>query len=539
MRPNYKEFKKIHEDANTATLRHPEGHEVKVAKGALSDHMKKQISSLKFCDGGEVQHMSDGGELAATKDENGHWIPNEQPRNTHRIDSLTGAVEDYKAERKPDTTGVVSSPQKSDNTRAVPDAARKALGFADGGPVEEPHGGMSMPDGTELQPTAEQAAPDMVSQMANMDIPASAPTGPQNPVLPQAAPAPTVPQQANYVEQGMSQQLSGIQGQAKAEGKLGNAEAAAAEQNTHRLNELDVMHQHNQRKIQTELDSVIHDYNQGKIDPNQYWNNRGTLGKMGTAIGLILGGMSAGVTGGPNPALQFVNAQIDRDIEGQKAEAGRKMNVITALQHQLGNNIDATNMAKAMQAGVFASKLMEEAAKSKDPLALERAKQASGQILATYGPMVQQTALRQTMLQGIQSGHAQPAQAVPFLVPKEEQKDAFKEIATASEVSGMRTNMLKSFDHIAGKVLNGTFSPNDTESAKQAFIGKLIKVTEGRYNYEAAENLAKALLPGKTDTPDTVKNKRERLNDLHDSLSQTPVLDAYGIKIPKAPQFHK
>lgn len=534
-RMNYKNFKKVHEDANSATLQHPEGHTIRIAKGPLSDHIKKQLGALQFADGGEV---------AATKDENGHWIPKEQPHDTNRVNSISGATESYKAEKVHSSDeSVISKPIQPNNDRAVPEAAKKVLGYADGGPVEE-HGGMSMPNGQELQPSEEQAAPNMAAQMASMQLPSSAPQGPTNVVVPQTAPqTSSIPQQPNYVEQGMQSQLSGISGQAKAEGQLGKEEAASAKENTNKLQQLDALHAENQHKIQSELDNVIHDYSQGKIDPNHFWNSRSTLGKASTAIGLILGGMGAGLTGGPNPALEFLNKQIDRDVEGQHMEAGRKMNMITALQHQLGNNIDATNMAKSMQAGVFASKLMEEAAKSKDPMAMSRAQQAAGTILATYGPLVQQTALRQTMLKGMSTGSVGASQAIPYIVPKEHQNEAFKEVQKAENAAKAIKTVSDTMDQI-DKIQSGSnrvYNPIQSRSQVNALnlqIAGLGKEIFGRLNEQELKMLADNHINLTDDAKSRAIKKQNIINMMSKDVSH-PTLDAYGIKINKAPQFHK
>lgn len=521
-RLRYKNFKKVHEDAHSATLQHPEGHTIKIAKGVLSDHLKKQVSALPFADGGEVPDK-------------------EQMTAQHRID-VNGNVVPYKPEQirhAPST----SLPPKT-NDREVNSSAKSILGYADGGAIDEPHGGMSMPNGQELEPSAEQQAPNITAQMANMHLPAQVPQGPTNPVIPVPAQQPALPQQPNYAEQGMGQQLQGIAGQAQAESKLGKGETAAAQQNTNKLNELDVIHQHNQQRIQSELDNAIHDYNQGKIDPNHFWNSKSTLGKASTAIGLILGGMGAGIGGGENPVLSFINQQIDRDVESQKADAGRKMNTITALQHQFGNNIDATNMAKAMQAGVFASKLMEEAAKSKDPLALSRAQQASGQILATYGPLVQQTALRQTILQGMKQGSVSPAEAIPHIITDHADKaKAFEEVRHIENQKKAIKTVSDTLDQI-DKVQSGTnrvFSPLQSRSQINALnlqIAGLGKEIFGRLNEQELKMLADNHYELTDDAKTRAVKKQNIINMMSKDVSH-PVLDSYHIPIKVEPQFHK
>lgn len=525
-RLNYKNFKKVHEDANSATLQHPEGHTIKIAKGPLSDHIKKQLGALPFADGGEV-------DAPVTKDENGQWRRAETPA-THRVNSLSGATEDYKPERKPSSdSGVVSTPKASNNNREVSDTARTVLGYAEGGEIDHP---MSMPE-------SEQPQQDITSQLANMSIQPQEQQGPQNPQVAQPQ-----PQQAdqdlqkaiatNYPQEAMGQAQAGVAGQAAAEGQLGKQETAVAKENTQKMQDLNMMHQQKQKDLMGEIDNVIADVKNQKIDPNHFWNDKSSLGKVSTAIGLILGGMGGGLTGGPNPALQFLNSQIDRDIEGQRMDMGKKMNMLTGLQHQFGNNIDATNMAKAMQAGVYASKLTEAAAKSKDPMAMARAQQASAQILAQYGPMVQQTALRQTMLQGLGQGQIAPERAVPYLVPQEHQKEVFNEIKKAQDVNQLEKPILSAFDAAAKEntILRTGFGHVRTPVSIQklnAMSLPMIHDQEGRVN-EYEQKTLQDLMPQPGDMDSKIAEKRKGWIDFMTQKQATPTANAYGIHIPKS-----
>lgn len=507
-RLNYKNFKKIHEDANSATLQHPEGHTIKIAKGPLSDHIKKQLGALAFADGGEVK-----------RDLTGNRIDEQNPEED---------ASKYNPSYKP-------TPEKP---HAVPVHSEEVTGAIKRGFQHFANGGMSMPDGTEVQPSEEQPVPDMTSQMASMQLPPpEAPAQPSNPVIPQPQSAPAQPPMANYPEQAMVQAQSGVANQAKAEGALGKEEANIAQQNTHRMQELDVIHQAKQRNLTNEIDNVINEVKSQKIDPNHFWNERSSLGKVSTAIGLILGGMSAGLTGGPNPALQFLNQQIDRDVEGQRMEMSKKMNALSALQHQFGNNIDATNMLKAMQAGVYASQLTEAAAKSKDPMAMARAQQANAQILATYGPMVQQTALRQTVLQGIQSGHVQPAEAVNVLVPEKDRHLAYEEVKQAENQQRGLQNLKATMDKVAQLQSYGNRIANPIQSKSQIAalntqIAGHVKEIFGKTSDTELEILKHNEI-GVNDDAKTIALKTKNILDLASKEQSHPVLDANHIKLPK------
>jgi len=57
-----------------------------------------------------------------------------------------------------------------------------------------------------------------------------------------------------------------------------------------------------------------------KIDPNRYMHNASFLQKAIMLIGGAAGGLSAGLKGGPNSYLEFLNKMVDRDIDQQKGQ---------------------------------------------------------------------------------------------------------------------------------------------------------------------------------------------------------------------------
>ena len=60
------------------------------------------------------------------------------------------------------------------------------------------------------------------------------------------------------------------------------------------------------------------------IDPDRYYGERGTPGRIMAAIGQALAAFGSGLTGAPNTAAQIVAGNIDRDIEAQKADLAKK-----------------------------------------------------------------------------------------------------------------------------------------------------------------------------------------------------------------------
>lgn len=58
---------------------------------------------------------------------------------------------------------------------------------------------------------------------------------------------------------------------------------------------------------------------QKQVDPDQFFNQRGDLARVGAAIMMAIGQYASIMTGTPNTAMQIINESIDRNINAQKA----------------------------------------------------------------------------------------------------------------------------------------------------------------------------------------------------------------------------
>lgn len=242
----------------------------------------------------------------------------------------------------------------------------------------------------EAQPQAQSAGP------ANMPNPSlSQPQQPQDPYGMQ--------QYAQTFTHGANMGVAGINNEATAIGQQGKVESQALGQSLQF--QQDLMNHANQKMAdnETEYNNFIHDIQNQHIDPSHYMKSLGVAGNIATGIGLILGGMGAGVTGGENPALSMLNKNIDRDIAAQQAELGKKENLLSANMKHFGNIRDATAMTQAMQAGIVINQLKQAEANAKDPIAKARAQQAAGQLyMDKVAPNLRTVAMNQTLMAGMQ-----------------------------------------------------------------------------------------------------------------------------------------
>lgn len=131
--------------------------------------------------------------------------------------------------------------------------------------------------------------------------------GVMDPSAPQA-PAPAAPQEdPNQPQQPSEEEMQQTLDQAAQYQRTANQiQAKAAEQEY----ELDT-------RI-AEMDSQIAQMD--KIDPNRFWNSKSTGDKLTVGLGLLIAGVGAGLTGGPNSVIDMIEKAIDRDVAAQKVD---------------------------------------------------------------------------------------------------------------------------------------------------------------------------------------------------------------------------
>ena len=118
-----------------------------------------------------------------------------------------------------------------------------------------------------------------------------------------------------------------------------------------------------------------------KIDPNRIWTNASTGNRVMAGISLLLGGLSQGLTGGKsNPAMDVINNAIDRDIDAQKAELGKKQNLLSINLAKYGRLDQAFQATKMQILAVTQAEINRTAAKMGSKQALGAAQVASGQM---------------------------------------------------------------------------------------------------------------------------------------------------------------
>lgn len=133
------------------------------------------------------------------------------------------------------------------------------------------------------------------------------------------------------------------------------------------------------------------------VDPGRFWASRTTGGKIAGIIGLALGALGAGPDG-VNRAAMMLNQAIDRDLDAQKAEHTIRLqkgkasvdaaHTAYGLERQrFGDDMAASNAAKASLLGIAENNLKKIAAAAKGPQEQAQAMALLGQIQVQKGQL--------------------------------------------------------------------------------------------------------------------------------------------------------
>lgn len=177
----------------------------------------------------------------------------------------------------------------------------------------------------------------------------------------------------NEIQQGTLQQA-----QAHADAATQQAQVYEEQMKELQLNEI-------ARKAQA--DAVMNDINKiqndvmtQKIDPTRIWSNMSTGNRVLAGISIFLGGVAGGMQGTDNRALGIIQDAVNKDIDAQKADMGKKQNMLSVNMAKYNNINDAAAATKAQLLSITQAQINQAAAKMGSKQALAAAQVANGQI---------------------------------------------------------------------------------------------------------------------------------------------------------------
>jgi hypothetical protein len=622
---NFKGYKKVHEDKDFTTLRHYEGHEIRIAHNKLPKHQKEalkqlpnkgphvskadkaapgeakdaqKLSQAQTADRAGGKHasvasagpmMAQGGEVDAPEMGKRRQAPAPTPTPTPQpskapVGKIIGFPGFAQGGQVPDggqTLGdkigypkayaeggdvdlpgaqnadgsyapAVAAPQGSIpvGTGMIPESlANHNPGSGrpqSGGPIEQTPPGAMPPDTYGIDPEQyaqmqQQAAPQTHAQTPQDGQ--GGDFGPDHALDPSKSPlgGQSAPNDPYGVEaynsafsRGVSEQKRGLNQEAAAQEQMGQMQQKVLQQHVLDQQDRQAAYQSHYDALDQERKNFMDDIAKQKFDPMRVWHQKDVPGKISTALGLIIGGLSFN---GTNGAMDFFNKQIDRDIQAQHMEMEKKNTLLGANLKMFGNLRDATDMTRLMSLDTISSQLKMMAAKAQGPIARARALQAAGEIDQKAAPIMSQIAMRRTLVGGANAGAIDPSTIVRMIVPEHQQPEAYKQLKEAKDTTTFRDNLFGTFDKLVEVNTMGNRVGSPIQSRKQVnaliepLTAAMSKNTAGRYTEQDAGAL-KALWPQPGDDANTIAIKRAQLQKMAEEKMHFPMLDSFGIKIP-------
>lgn len=338
-------------------------------------------------------------------------------------------------------------------------------------------------------------------------------------------------------EVGLGQQFSGIQDKAQAEQAQNKALAAAQGQAAIREQQQLNDFQQNQQAIFKHHDDFMKAVQDGKIDPQHYMSNRGIGTRIAQGIGLLLGGIGQGLVGGSNPAMDYINKQIDNDIDAQKTELGKRQNLVSANLAYFNDMRQGTEMSRLMMQSVVGHQILRAAAATNNPIIAAKAKIEAGQLLQQSSQGLGQMAMKKTLLGQVNTGETTPQQEahiIGMLAPPEQRGEAMKQLGEAQQAQSLKDDTLNAFDTIAkqqtlaNRIGHPIQSKQIIDSVQNLILDKLTKDTSGRVTPETVK-LVGGIFPGLATGKVSAAQARATLDNILSQGMHYPALENLNI----------
>lgn len=483
-----KKYNFISEDEHTFTVRHPDGSDFQVAKQAVGQEVHKRIKSL------EPLKMAEGG-----------VVPDEE----YNLKSPMAMPQEQKGSFF-DMLGVGNfAPDQYTGETALPAAAA-----------------IPQPDVSRTPQSVTAQAPLDVQQVSPVTNTTQEPI-PQDPSL--------MGGMNDAYANAFAQKASGIQQVAQAQAQAGKAQEAAYANQVDQMAKLQASYQQEHAKIDAEHKQLTDAVMNQKIDPNRLFGANGTGNKVLAAISVALGGLGSGLNGQPNAALSVIQKSIDRDIEAQRMELGKKQTLLSENLRRYGDLNTAMQATQLQMNALTQAKVSQAAARSGSAQAQAQAQVLLGDLGLQAAQLKQQAAIRSMAQKG---GNIDPSSLVPHIVPKEHQKAVFDEIQRAQDTKRMGGSILKAFDEAAKEntvVKTGAGllrTPGSVYALHQA-MQPTFKDLEGTVRQAAMDNTFKNITPSPGDSQHTVDQKKKSLQEYLQSKASAPTAKGFGIDLDK------
>lgn len=317
---------------------------------------------------------------------------------------------------KDDSAPVIDAkPEEHDSAKDLRSKLESAGDFIRNHIIGNPIG----PQGTPMdrdaldQPQQDRQPAQQMSQAPQPQQAPQASMAPQADPAAQQAPQPqpqgmdqAMIQNQGLMEQGYQNQLAGFQQEAQAKANLGEQQAGQIQGNLDAQTGAKAAFENAFNNLNQEREGIMHDINDGHIDPEKYWkgdkNGEGGHSKIMTGLGMILAGFNP--TSNPNAAINFLKFQMEQNLKSQEKNLDSQQNLLHNNLQQFGNLKDATEMTRLQQSDILHNQMLKAASMAATPMAKAEMLQKAGQLQQAYAPQRQQFAMRMAMMNLAQGG---------------------------------------------------------------------------------------------------------------------------------------
>ena len=360
-------YQYISDDEHSYTLKGKDGKEFKVAKQSISDAIHGKITNMK------PKKMADGGIVPDALNPDYQQVDQSSymPDLSAPVQMPAQPVQQYQS---PDP-GVISNDQWNQlsavDRQSYLDPLHAKADQSPLGKIGSYIGDLAGRGRQEKQQQLEQAGainkPIEVPQVETPEMTLQKQLQAQS-QLPQAE-----QQQSNY-NLPQSQILGLMQGaraplmqNAKAQEDMYNTQADMYGKIGEQADEFKRQADHMQKAKQdvgAEYDKLFNDVKNQKIDPYKVWNDSTTGQKAGIVVGMLLSGIGQGLQGpgATNMAMDAYNKQVDRSIEAQKMELGKKENLLSHNLRRYGDLHTAEAATRAAYMTAMGAKISQAGA---------------------------------------------------------------------------------------------------------------------------------------------------------------------------------
>lgn len=565
MKLDMKGLKKISTDAKSTTFMHPKGHEVRIAHKALSPKFRKDLEG--------IPHFAQGGMAEPDLSEYQNPVaplstPMEAPAAAPvaSVDPYSQKIKDFyninAVARNPDIGDAVrfnngKEPEIFDSESwkkaeqevsqlkemEAAKASKAAVSGAEDNAVRQRAG---------LAPLAVPSAP-IAPEAAPLPGPAIGPSGP--------APAATNPM-ANYgsnyqtgsmmgdIRQGYNKQLAGIESERQAASDIAKRTADIQSNQVQAQQNLMAKYDEKFNAIQAETNHIVDYMNKNPVDRERYIKGMSMGEKIGVAIGSLIGTNQ----GGQNGAAEWLNKQIDRDIEVQKENLGTQKSLLSANMQKFGNLKEAMAVTANQMAAIHSSMILEAGAKSGSQMALANAQKAAGDLLGKRAEAIQKIAMTQSardmLYNDPSTKNLDPSSKATLMMrtgvmPAGDHTKVMEELKDKAELDKVRHEAMTAFNLVA-KTKDPAWiasHPREAISGAQeqqlnASFGVLSRKLAGKFSEFENHNMEKQFKPKLTDSAADIMLRRKNLELAINQAANYPYLKAWNLMTEQADSAH-